>query len=123
MITEAAARRAAQDWIEAWNTRDLDRICSHYAQTAELWTHTVVTRWGIPDGRPVGIESIRKHFAKGLEVAPNIRFELVGVLIGMDGYTVVYRRESGALVADVVSVDEDGKAAKVGAYYSRPPAR
>ena len=122
-MIEDAARQAARDWIDAWNARDLDRICGHYSESVEFWAPTVVTRWGITSGHLSGIENLRRHFAKGLELAPTLRFELVDVLMGTDGYTIVYRRESGALVADVVSLDADGKARSARAYYGGVPTR
>ena len=30
MITEEQARPFAKDWIEAWNSHDLERVMSHY---------------------------------------------------------------------------------------------
>lgn len=47
-------------------------------------------------------KSCTSIFARGLELAPSLRFELIDVLFGVDGMTVVYRRETGTLVADIV---------------------
>jgi hypothetical protein len=122
MPTEAEARAAARDWIEAWNARDLDRICAHYAADVELWSPTVVRLLGVRDGRVAGIEELRRYFAKGLEAAPALHFELVDVLLGVDGYAIVFPRESGALGTDVTTVDASGKTRSVRAYYSVPPS-
>lgn len=32
MITKAQADRIGKEWIEAWNSHDLDRILSHYSE-------------------------------------------------------------------------------------------
>jgi hypothetical protein len=48
---------------------------------------------------------------------PNLRFEFVDVLLGVESMAVVYRRETGALVVDVVELDSDGKAVSASAYY------
>src|ERR1700727_1250445 len=39
------------DWFEAWNSHDLDRIMQHYAEEVEFTAQTVVTRWGKADGK------------------------------------------------------------------------
>ena len=35
-MTESEATRFAQEWVAAWNSRDLERILSHYADDVEL---------------------------------------------------------------------------------------
>jgi hypothetical protein len=77
---------------------------------------------GVRDGRVAGIEELRRYFARGLQAAPALHFELVDVLVGVDGYAIVFRRESGALVTDVTTVDGSGKAKSVRAYYGVSPA-
>lgn len=41
------------------------------------------------------------------------------MLSGADGITIIYKRETGALVADVAVLDENGKATLVKAYYGQ----
>ena len=36
MLTKAQAEQFAADWIAAWNSHDLDRIMTHYADDVEL---------------------------------------------------------------------------------------
>ena len=35
-MTESEATRFAQEWVAAWNSRDLERILSHYADDVEV---------------------------------------------------------------------------------------
>lgn len=116
------ARAHAEDWVAAWNARDLEAIMGHYAPEVCFTAPTVISRWGKPDGVLVGKEALHRHFARGLELAPDVHFELIDVLMGVDGMTVLYRRETGALVTDVVVFDEDYKGIDVRAYYTPPPA-
>ncbi|MBB6109162.1 SnoaL-like domain-containing protein [Mucilaginibacter lappiensis] len=109
----------ALDWIDAWNKRDIDRIMTHYTDDVVFYSLTVTKRWGIADGKIIGKEKLRAHFLKGLELAPNLYFEFVDMLSGTDGITIIYKRETGALVADVAVLDENGKATLVKAYYGQ----
>jgi ketosteroid isomerase-like protein len=113
---DAAAH--AKDWIEAWNAHDLERIMSHYSQDVVFEAETVKARWGRPDGRLVGIEALRKHFALGLQLAPQLKFRLEQVFLAPSGYAVVYGRENGNRVIDCVVLNDAGLAAKVIAYYA-----
>ncbi len=109
----------ALDWIDAWNKRDINRIMTHYTDDIIFYSLTVTKRWGIADGKIVGKEKLRAHFLKGFELAPNLYFEFIDMLSGTDGITIVYKRETGALVADVAVLDENGKATLVKAYYGQ----
>jgi ketosteroid isomerase-like protein len=114
------ARKAAQDWCGAWNRRDLEAIMDHYSDDVEFSSPTVIKRWGIADGWLRGKAKVRENFAIGVK-ASNLRFELVDVLLGVNSMCVVYRRESGALITDLVELDENGKGRRVIACYGSPP--
>lgn len=115
------AWEAARDWCDAWNRRDLDRIMHHYADDVAFSSPTVVKRWGIADGWLRGKAKLRENFAIGTRVA-NLRFELIDVLVGVSSMCIVYRRETGALVADFVELDADGRGRRVIACYGAPPS-
>jgi len=106
-----------RDWIDAWNAHDLERILSHYTDDVEFTTQTAVTRWNKSNGKLVGKVELRKHFQKGLELAPALRFELEEIFSAPGGYAVLYKRENGNRVLDAVELNEAGFATKVTAYY------
>ncbi len=111
------ARIHAEQWIAAWNERDLDAIMEHYTPSVHFSAPTVINRWSKADGVLIGRDALRQHFQRGLERAPHLHFELVDVLMGVDGMTIVYRRETGALVVDVVLLNEDYQGVDVHVYY------
>jgi hypothetical protein len=92
-----------------------------YSPEVSFTAPTVIDRWHKPDGMLVGENALREHFQRGLELAPNLHFELLDVLTGVDGITIIYHRETGALVADVVELDDDNLAEEVHVYYSITP--
>jgi hypothetical protein len=115
--TTSKARAHAEQWIKAWNDRDLDRIMDHYAADIEFEANTVVGRWQKVDGKLVGLAELREHFRLGLELAVGLHFEIEDVFSVPSGYAVLYRRENGNRVIDVVELDGDGKARRVKAFY------
>ena len=116
-LSDTQKRQLAQHWIEAWNAHDLDRIMSHYASDIEFEANTVVRRWHKPDGILRGVAELREHFRLGLELAPALRFELEDVFSAPSGYAVLYRRENGNRVLDVVELNPDDRAQRVKAFY------
>jgi len=110
-------RALVSDWIDSWNRHDLDGIMTHYADPVVFEANTVVSRWNRPDGRLHGVVELRKHFQRGLDLAPALHFELEDVFTAPSGYAALYRRDNGNRVLDVVELDEQGKAIQVKAFY------
>jgi hypothetical protein len=99
-----------------------DGIMEHYANDIEFSSPTVIKRWGIPDGWLRGKSKVRENFAIGVK-APDLHFELVDVLLGVNSMCVIYRRETGALVTDLVELDANDKGRRVIACYGSPKLR
>lgn len=112
-------KRAAVAWCEAWNRRDLDSVMGHYADAVEFSSPTVPERWGRSDGWLHGKEELRANFAIGI-AKDGLHFEFVDILFGIDAACILYRRENGAVVADLVEFDNSGHAIRVVACYGRP---
>jgi hypothetical protein len=62
---------------------------------------------------------LREHFAVGIKT-PGLRFAFVDVLLGVDGMCILYQRETGAVVVDVIELDANGKGKVVQAFYGKP---
>jgi len=90
-MTFDEAFQHAQHWAAAWNAHDLDRILSFYADDVVFEVATAVTRWQKPDGKLRGKSELRKHFALGLQIAPQLKFEIETVFLAPSGYAVLYR--------------------------------
>lgn len=89
MGTEKDLRSLVEDWIEAWNSKDLDRIMQHYASSVVFEANTVIRLWNRPDGILRGEDEVRKHFRMGLEVAPTLHFQLEEVFTAPSGYAAL----------------------------------
>ncbi len=108
----------ARNWIDAWNSHKVEAIVSFYADDIEFIAPTVIKRWGKPDATLRGIDALREHVQRGLELAPGLRFDLEHIFTGPTGYSVLYHRDNGNRVVDVVELNEEGKARRVLAMYA-----
>ena len=116
-MTRDEALTEARAWCDAWNRGDLDAVMSHYADDVAFSSPTVVQRWGIADGWLHGKDRLRENFAIGIR-KPGLRFELLDVLLGPPNIVcIVHRRETGALVTDLVETGRDGRGVRVVACY------
>ena len=50
MIEKCFAEEFARDWIESWNSHNLDRILSHYSDQFEMSSPKIIQIAGEPSG-------------------------------------------------------------------------
>lgn len=115
MTPETAAKFAAE-WIEAWNSHDLDRILSHYADNIVLLSPYALKLAGT--GRVDGMSALRSYWAGALDGQPGLHFELVTVLTGHDCLTIHYRNHRGQQAAEAFEFDRLGKVIRSFACYA-----
>ena len=117
-MTEDDATRFADAWIGAWNSHDLDEIMSHYADDVVLTSPTAAALLGDPNGEVRGIAALRAYFKKGLEVYPNLRFDLFDVMWGVSSVVLCYVNQKGTKSAEFMELNPAGKVTRVVANYS-----
>jgi ketosteroid isomerase-like protein len=109
----------AQEWVDAWNSHDLDRILSHYTDDFEMRSPLIVERMNVASGVLRGKDQIRPYWAKGLQAQPPIRFELRDVYVGATSIAITYLSVGRGVVIEVVAFDDLGKVASGNALYGR----
>jgi len=106
----------AHDWIDAWNSHDLDKILSHYEDDFEMSSPVIIQVTGEVSGILRGKSAVRGYWAKALKLNPDLRFELITVLAGIDSITLYYKGVRG-LSAEVFHFGSSGKVARAFAHY------
>jgi len=117
MLTENKARKFAKDWIEAWNSHDLDAIMRHYAANVRLTSAVAARLLNDSSGTLTGIDALRGYFRKGLEVYPELSFELLDVMWGISSVVLYYRNHVGTKSGEFMEFDGDDKVTRVVANY------
>lgn len=117
LIEPATARRFAEQWIDAWNRHDLDAVLAHYAEGFEFSSPLIVDIAGEPGGILRGKDAVRGYWAQGLARIPELRFELMDVLTGIDRIVLYYRGHRG-MVAESLEFDPDGRVVRAAACYA-----
>jgi ketosteroid isomerase-like protein len=117
MITREFADHFAQEWVDAWNSHDLERILSHYSDVFEMSSPYIAQIAGEPSGVLKGKAAVAAYWAKALERMPTLRFELHSTLVGAESLVIYYRGARG-MAAEIFFFDPQGKVARSCAHYA-----
>ena len=117
MISHQRAEQVAREWVEAWNSHDIEAIMSHYADDVELTSPLVVRLLGDPSGTVRGKENLRSYFEEGLAANPDLGFELCRVLAGVESLALCYRSIGGRRASETMVLDSRGKIVRVLVHY------
>ena len=112
----------ANDWIDSWNSHDLQRILSHYADDFEMSSPMIIQVANDPTGTLRGKAVIGAYWAKAFQLIPDLHFELITTLVGVNSITLYYQGAQGHLAAEVFHFSQDQKVIKAFSHYS-PPTR
>jgi hypothetical protein len=113
------AREFAQDWVDAWNSHDLERILTHYDDEVVL-VSPVALKLLSGDGTVRGKAALREYFLRGIQAFPDLRFNLIDAFWGIETIVVYYiNNVRGSKTAEVMLLNPAGKIRRVWANYDQ----
>lgn len=119
MITHEFAQEFAQEWIEVWNSHDLDRILTHYSEDFSIESPLALKRLPETKGIVSGKENVRNYWRIGLDGIPDLKFELIDILVGINSITLYYlNTATGKKTAELMVFNADHKVCKTIANYT-----
>ena len=95
-------------WTPSWRVTPPTR-CSPHRQAAHWFARD--------DGTIRGTDELRDYLEVEFNTAPQLHLEVQHTLVGVDGVTVVYARENGAVVAEVMNLDPAGRIRVARAFF------
>jgi len=118
MLTKEFPERFAREWIEAWNSHDLESVLKHYSPDVELRSPFLLKILG--GGRNVKQElaELREYFGRAIQIYPELRFVPRHVFAGTKSLVVEYESVGGRLSAELLEFNDAGKVCRVLAHYS-----
>lgn len=116
MIPEPAV--FAQEWINAWNSHDLDRILNHYSEDVEVTSPMIKVALGLDSGTIKGKDHVRTYWQAALRKVPDLTFTLVDVTRSVESLALYYKSVMGKMAIETMFFDPQGKVCRVIAHYS-----
>jgi hypothetical protein len=117
-MTEADAQRFALEWVESWNSHDLERILSHYSEDVEVTSPLIETVLGPGRFSVRGKKALRACWGPALERYPDLRFVLFRAYAGPNSLVLHYQSVQGLVAAECMELDADGAVRRVLAHYA-----
>ena len=118
MLEKETAEAFAKEWIESWNSHDLERILDHYSEEFELSSTYIIKIAGDPSGILKGKTAVREYWAKALALKPTLHFRLAFVLWGINSLVIHYDRDDGSVASEWFEFGADGKVIRSCAHYA-----
>ncbi|MEZ5946669.1 MAG: nuclear transport factor 2 family protein [Hyphomonas sp.] len=109
MLTRAFAEEFANDWLSAWNDRDIDRILSHYADDVVFHSPRISLVMGNDATCVKGKKALQAYWTTALGSAPQLFFALDDVLVSSDAVTILYTNHREQQVAETFLFNEEGE--------------
>jgi hypothetical protein len=107
-VETATAQKFAQQWVGAWNAHDLDAVLSHFTEDAEFSSPVAAQLLPETQGVLRGKQAIHSYWAIGLQKIPDLHFEVVNLYTGLSTIVINYRNHTGALVNEVLHLNDHG---------------
>lgn len=118
-MTKEFTHDFARKWVEAWNSRDINRILDHYSEDFSIQTPMAIKLFPESRGTISGKEMVRKYWEKGLEQIPDLQFDLKDLLTGIDSISIYYTNISTNTDAvEMMYFDDQGKISRAIVSYS-----
>jgi hypothetical protein len=109
MFDDAFYETFASDWLASWNSHDIERILSHYDAQFEFSSPVLARVNPAGEGRLRGLAAARAYWTKGLAARPDLHFEPIALLKGVQSLVIHYRGLGGKLCAEFFVFGPDGK--------------
>jgi hypothetical protein len=111
------ATQFASEWINAWNSHDVNRILSLYAQEIEYHSVFIEQLMLDKEGKIDNRSDLKIYFSLALSKYPNLYFQFFDVLTGVDSVIIFYRSVNQKIAAEYMQFNQKGKINFVRAHY------
>lgn len=117
IITDKWGQEFAQNWLLAWNARDVEKILGFYSDEFLMMSPVVREMTGNQQGVLIDKEGLRDLCIKVFTQIPELQFSLAAVAVGIDSLTVHYTSSQCDMVADVMNFNNNWKIVRSSTFY------
>jgi len=113
------AEQFVKQWIAAWNNHDIAAIMGHYADNVNF-NSPFISEIGIDvNGFITNKNELEKYFEKALQKYPELRFDLLHILVGSHSIVMFYKRMNKTFAGEYVELNENNKIIRSRSHYTQ----
>jgi RNAse (barnase) inhibitor barstar/ketosteroid isomerase-like protein len=116
-LVEVDHQAFAAEWVDAWNSKDLERVLAHYADDVVLTSPLAARVVPASNGTIRGKAALRAYWTEALAKTGALHFTLEDVLSGAGTITILYRNHRAERVTETLVFDGAGLVARVVVAY------
>jgi hypothetical protein len=117
LIERNRAEEISNEWLAAWNAHRPDLVVAHFADDVVVASPLVARLRPGSGGILNGKAEVLAYYRDGLAAAGDLHFTLVETLVGVDQVTIVYRNQREVLVAEILTLRDEGLVDAVSVAY------
>ena len=102
-VTIPEPMRFAEEWVRAWNRRDIEAVLTHYADDVVFSSPVASQVVAASRGTVRGKQALRDYWNRALDLHTDLHFTLVDVYAGVDTIVINYRNQCDALVNEILT--------------------
>lgn len=107
----------AAEWVDAWNSKDIERVLVHYADDVVVTSPLAARVVPESNGTIRGKIALRAYWTAALAKTGALHFELEDVLSGAGTMTILYRNHRAERVSETLLFDAAGLVSRVVVAY------
>ncbi|MDX6708240.1 MAG: hypothetical protein QOF69_3309 [Solirubrobacteraceae bacterium] len=104
-MDRAEAQKFVDSWVQGWNAHDVEQVLGHFDDDVVFTSPVAVQLLDDSDGIIRGKAALRHYWSEGLRRIPDLRFEVLGLYVGVSSLVINYRNQNGGLVNEVLIFD------------------
>jgi hypothetical protein len=118
MISKEFATNFTKEWIDGWNSHDIDKIMIHYDESIDFTSPFIVELNNDPNGRISNKKDLKDYFSRALNKYPDLHFQLLNTLLSVNSLIIYYQSINNMIAAEYFEFNDHGKIIRVKAHYS-----
>ncbi|WP_300673470.1 nuclear transport factor 2 family protein [Soonwooa sp.] len=108
----------AKEWINVWNSHNLEKILEHYSDDIEITTPMIKMATGNDSGTLKGKQNVGEYWKKALQKIPDLKFELYDVTKGVNCVALYYKSILDKNAIEWMFFNKENKICKMIACYT-----
>lgn len=116
-IARQFATNFATEWVDAWNSKNIEAIMSHYADDVVFSSPFILKAQINDNGMIHGKAALRTYFERALAKNPDLYFDLKHTMAGIKSVTLIYIRKQTILASEVMILNDEGKVVEGLSHY------